>query len=139
MLHNQHRDGPILQSCSLQQSGPSNEGSSTALGPSVCHLPPRLLQLAPGWTPCLKPLQCIQTAAARPVFNLQKFSHLTPLFRDLHWLPVAARIRFKTMVLAYKSVNDSAPTYLQGLVRPHAPAHALRSTTSADRSVPPSL
>ncbi|KAK0131630.1 hypothetical protein N1851_033657 [Merluccius polli] len=85
------------------------------------------------------PLQRIQTAAARPVFNLQKFSHLTPLFRYLHWLPVAARIRFKTMVLAYKSVNDSAPTYLQALVRPHAPAHALRSTTSADRSVPPSL
>ncbi|KAK6329290.1 hypothetical protein J4Q44_G00012680 [Coregonus suidteri] len=40
-------------------------------------------------------------AAARLVFNLPKFSHVTPLLRTLHWLPVEARIRYKTMVLAY--------------------------------------
>ncbi|KAK0135721.1 hypothetical protein N1851_028398 [Merluccius polli] len=68
-----------------------------------------------------------------------KFSHVTPLFRDLHWLPVAARIKFKTMVLTYKAVNGTAPTYLQALVRPHAPARTLRATTSARRLVPPSL
>ena len=34
------------------------------------------------------PLQSIQKAAARLVFNLLKFSHLTPLLSDLHWLPV---------------------------------------------------
>ena len=45
----------------------------------------------------IKPLQRIQNAAARLVFNLPKFSHVTPLFRDLHWLPVVARIKFKTM------------------------------------------
>uniref|UniRef100_A0A3B1J3V1 Reverse transcriptase domain-containing protein n=1 Tax=Astyanax mexicanus TaxID=7994 RepID=A0A3B1J3V1_ASTMX len=36
-----------------------------------------------------KPLQLIQNAAARLVFNLPKFSHVTPLLRSLHWLPVA--------------------------------------------------
>ncbi|KAJ8379879.1 hypothetical protein SKAU_G00006570 [Synaphobranchus kaupii] len=41
------------------------------------------------------PLQLIQNAAARLVFNLPKFSHVTPLLRSLHWLPVAARIRFR--------------------------------------------
>ncbi|KAK0156500.1 hypothetical protein N1851_000216 [Merluccius polli] len=87
----------------------------------------------------IKPLQRIQNTAARLVYNLPKFSHVTPLFRDLHWLPVAARIRFKTMVLAYKDVNGFAPTYLQALVRPHAPARALRITTSAGRLVLPSL
>ena len=94
-----HRSDPILQICSLQHPpDPTlpHKGSSAALSPSTCHLPHRLLQLPPGWTPCsaIKPLQCIQNAAARLVF---KFSHMTPLFRDLHWLPVAARIRFKTM------------------------------------------
>ncbi|XP_055720116.1 uncharacterized protein LOC129812519 [Salvelinus fontinalis] len=39
----------------------------------------------------IKPLQLIQNAAARLVFNLPKFSHVTPLLRSLHWLPVEAR------------------------------------------------
>ncbi|KAK0154959.1 hypothetical protein N1851_002732 [Merluccius polli] len=43
------------------------------------------------------------------------------------------------MVQTYKAVNGSARTYLQALVRPHAPTGALRSTTSAGRLVPPSL
>ena len=87
----------------------------------------------------IKPLQRIQNAAARLVFNLPKFSHVTPLFRDLHWLPVVARIRFKMMVLAYKAVDGTAPAYLQALVKPHTPARSLRSTTSAGRLEPPSL
>ena len=66
----------------------------------------------------IKPLQHIQNAAAQIVYNLPK------LFRDLHRLPVAARIRFKTMVLTYKAVNGTALTYLQALIRPHTPARA---------------
>ena len=57
-LHSQHHRGdPILQICSLLHPlDPTlpHEGSSTALGPSTRHLPPRLLQLTPGWTPCLR-------------------------------------------------------------------------------------
>ena len=49
------------------------------------------------------------SATARLVYNLPKFSHVTPLFRALHWFPVVARIRFKMMVLAYKLVNGTAP------------------------------
>ncbi|KAK1805150.1 hypothetical protein P4O66_019501, partial [Electrophorus voltai] len=30
-------------------------------------------------------------------------SHITPLLHSLPWLPVAARIRFKTLMLAYKA------------------------------------
>jgi len=86
-----------------------------------------------------KSLQRIQNAAARLMFNLPELSHLTPLFCDLHFLPVIARIRFKTLVLAYKAVSGTAPTYRQTLVRPHAPARALCSTTLARRLVPPSL
>src|SRR4029434_7406782 len=43
----------------------------------------------------VKPLQMIQNAAARLVFNQPKRAHVTPLLIDLHWLPVAARIKFK--------------------------------------------
>ncbi|KAL7881425.1 hypothetical protein AOLI_G00082730 [Acnodon oligacanthus] len=38
----------------------------------------------------IKPLQLIQNAATQLVFNLPKFSHITPLLCSLHWLPVAA-------------------------------------------------
>ncbi|KAI5091455.1 C-type mannose receptor 2 isoform X2 [Silurus meridionalis] len=46
--------------------------------------------------------------AVRLVFNLPKFSHTTPLLRSLHWLPVAAHIRFKTLMIAYKAKNGPA-------------------------------
>ncbi|XP_029580532.1 uncharacterized protein LOC115169183 [Salmo trutta] len=78
----------------------------------------------------IKPLQLIQNAAARLVFNLPKFSHVTPLLRSLHWLPVEARIRYKTMVLAYGAVRGTAPPYLQALIRPYTQTRALRSSTS---------
>ncbi|XP_064877885.1 uncharacterized protein LOC135572926, partial [Oncorhynchus nerka] len=78
----------------------------------------------------IKPLQLIQNAAAHLVFNLPKFSHVTPLLRSLHWLPVEARIRYKTMVLAYGAVRGTAPQYLQALIRPYTQTRALRSSTS---------
>lgn len=65
----------------------------------------------------IRPLQLIQNAAAWLVFNLPKFSHTTPLLRSLHWLPIAARIRFKTLVLAYRATNGSAPAYIQDMVK----------------------
>ncbi|KAK3565467.1 hypothetical protein QTP86_009984 [Hemibagrus guttatus] len=86
----------------------------------------------------IHPLQMIQNAAARLVFNLPKFSHTTPLLRSLHWLPVAACIRFKTLMLAYKAKNGPVPSYLKALVTPHTAPRSLRSTSTA-RLVPPSL
>ncbi len=58
----------------------------------------------------IKPLQMIQNAAARLFFNEPKRAHFTPLFISLHWLAVAARIKFKTLMLAYKTTTGSAPT-----------------------------
>ena len=83
------------------------------------------------------PLQHIQNAAARLVYNLPNFSHVTPLLCDLHWLPVAICIQFKTLLLAFKGINGTLPIYLQTMARPRAPVRALR--TSAGRLVPPSL
>ncbi len=59
----------------------------------------------------IKTLQMIQNAAARLVFNKPKRTHVTPLFISLHWLPVAARIKFKTLMLAYRTTTGSAPSY----------------------------
>ena len=86
----------------------------------------------------IKPLELVQKAAARLVFNRPKFTHTTALLRSLHWLPVAARIQFKTLVLAYRAANGTAPSYLQDMVKPYTPARPLRSAASR-RLVAPSL
>ncbi|KAK3516355.1 hypothetical protein QTP70_009411 [Hemibagrus guttatus] len=86
----------------------------------------------------IRPLQMIQNAAAQLVFNLHKFSHTTPLLRSLHWFLVAARIRFKTLTLAYKAKNGPAPSYVKALITPRTAPRSLRSTSTA-RLVPPSL
>ncbi len=72
----------------------------------------------------IKPLQMIQNAAAQLVFNEPKRAHVTPLFVSLHWLPVAARIQFKTLTLAYRTTTGSAPTYFHSLLRIYIPSRS---------------
>ncbi len=51
----------------------------------------------------IKPLQLIQNAAARLIFNEPKRTHVTPLFINLHWLPIVARIKFKALMFALQN------------------------------------
>ena len=46
----------------------------------------------------------------------------------MHWLPVEQRVRFKTLVIIYKAVNNMAPNYLRELLTPYAPSRGLRSS-----------
>ncbi len=78
----------------------------------------------------------IQNAAARLVFNEPKRAHVTPLFVSLHWLPVAARIQFKTLMLAYRTTTGSAPTYFHSLLRIYIPSRSLRSASERHLVVP---
>ncbi len=78
----------------------------------------------------IKPLQMIQNAAARLVFNKPKRAHVTPLFISLHWLPVAAHIRFKTLN------TGSAPAYFfHSLLRIYIPSRSLRSAQRGSKSL----
>ncbi|KAK3562740.1 hypothetical protein QTP86_006519 [Hemibagrus guttatus] len=62
---------------------------------------------------------------------------LNPSKTELLIIP-AARIRFKTLMLAYKAKNGPVPSYLKDLVTPRTAPRSLRSTSTA-RLVPPSL
>ncbi len=84
----------------------------------------------------IKPIKMIQNAAARLVFNEPKRAHVTPLFVYLHWLPVAARIQFKKLMLAYKTTTGSAPTYFHSLLRIYIPSRNLRSASERCLVVP---
>ena len=59
----------------------------------------------------LQKLRVVQNAPARLVTGARRSEHnfMTPVLRDLHWLPVRQRITFKTAVLVYKCVHDMAP------------------------------
>ncbi|KAI2657279.1 hypothetical protein H4Q32_030279 [Labeo rohita] len=84
----------------------------------------------------IKPLQMIQNAAARLVFNEPKRAHVTPLFITLHCLPIAARIKFKTLMLAYRTTTGSAPAYLHSLLPIYTPSRTLRSASERRLIVP---
>ncbi len=72
----------------------------------------------------------------RLVFNEPKRAHVTPLFVSLHWLPVAARIQFKTLMLAYRTTTGSAPTYFHSLLQIYTPSRSLRSASERRLVVP---
>ncbi|KAL2092511.1 hypothetical protein ACEWY4_012309 [Coilia grayii] len=84
----------------------------------------------------IKPLQMVQNAAARLVFHQPKRSHVTPLFINLHWLPVADRIQHKASTLAYKVTSGSAPTYLNVILNAYIPSRTLRSSNTNHLAIP---
>jgi len=59
----------------------------------------------------LRKLQTVQNAAARVVTRSRKFDHITVL-NELHWLPMAERVRFKLALIVFKCLNGLAPSYL---------------------------
>ena len=74
-------------------------------------------------------LQRIQNTAARLVLKKKKFDHVSPLLRSLHWLPVADRVEYKLNTLCYKSIHQTAPSYLCDNISTYTPARTLRSSS----------
>ena len=78
----------------------------------------------------LKKLQLAQNNAARLVKKSKKYHHITPVLKDLHWLPVKSRIIFKVLFIVHSAMHsDACPSYIQELVTHYAPPRALRSVT----------
>jgi hypothetical protein len=73
-------------------------------------------------------LQMIQNHAARLIMCKRKYESVTPLLSSLHWLPVAFRIEYKLLLLAYKCLHGLAPIYLSSLLQPYIPSRSLRSS-----------
>ncbi len=85
----------------------------------------------------IKPLQLIQNDAARLIFNEPKRTHVTPLFINLYWLPIAAQcIKFKALMFAYRTTSGSAPLYLNSLLQTYMPSRSLRSASERRITVP---
>ena len=58
-------------------------------------------------------LQSIQNTLARIVTNYRKYAHVTPILKQLHWLPVKYHCIFKTATLVYKFLHSGSSSYLE--------------------------
>ena len=72
-------------------------------------------------------LQMVQNACAKMIYGARKHDHVTPLLKELHWLPVEQRIVFKTLLLVFKCMKGVAPAYLSELITVYVPSRSLRS------------
>ena len=78
----------------------------------------------------LRKLQCVQNSLARIVANTTKYSHITPVRKALHWLPIKYRSIFKTAMLVYKFLHSGNPKYFEPFLIPRHSAYNTRRSQS---------
>ena len=66
----------------------------------------------------------------------RKYDHISPILKDLHWLPIEDRIQHKILSTTYRAVIDKVPQYLSELVPLYTPTRSLRSATKLLLDVP---
>ncbi|KAF7239847.1 Cardiolipin synthase (CMP-forming) [Varanus komodoensis] len=76
-------------------------------------------------------LQLVQNRAARLLTGTGRYVHMTPVLRQLHWLPIEVRAQFKMLVMTYKALNGLGPGYLKERLRPYMPSRPLRTAGEA--------
>ena len=85
----------------------------------------------------IQKLQRVQNTAARVVYKLRKYDHITPALISLHWLPVRYRIEFKTLLLVFKGLHGVAPIYITEMLdRATNSRFCLRSNNACVLRVP---
>ena len=73
-------------------------------------------------------LQKIQNSVARIVTRTSRSSHITPVNKSLHWLPVQYRINFKLCCITHLALSLKEPNYLNSLLINRLNSHSLRSS-----------
>ena len=81
-------------------------------------------------------LQNVQNNAARVVRCSIKYDHITPVLKDLYWLPIRKRIEFKILLLALKCMQCCAPLFLREKLVKHANTRTLRPNTKNLLQIP---
>ena len=61
----------------------------------------------------IHPMQRIQNQAAKLIMNKDRFDSPVSTMRQLHWLPISFRCKYKMLLLVYRCMKDQAPEYLQ--------------------------
>ena len=78
----------------------------------------------------------IRKVQARVITGTSRHSHITPVLKALHWLPIQSRLDFKVLVQTYKALNEQAPGYVRDMLSVYTPSRTLRSQSSQNLVTP---
>ena len=84
----------------------------------------------------IKRLRRLQNIAARIVTRTNPRAHITPVLKELHWLPIQDRVVFKLLIYVYRSKIGKSPSYIVDLLTPYIPPRDLRSSNKDLLTVP---
>ena len=83
-------------------------------------------------------LQKVQNFAARIVTGARKYEHITPMLKELHWLPVAKQLEVRDILMAFKCIKGLAPPSLCNKFSTRSQVHT-RNTRNKDKIHIPSF
>ncbi len=75
----------------------------------------------------------LQKRAARMIYNLPTRTPTGPLLKQLNWMPLMDRIKYKKAVMVFKSLNGLAPQYMKNLFQ-FVGEVSCRSTRNYDKT-----
>jgi hypothetical protein len=79
---------------------------------------------------------CDQNVAARVVTRTKEFDHITPVRKELHWLPVQECVAYEVLLLCFKALHNQGPCYIADMLHPYVPPRKLGSSSSNQLEVP---
>ena len=108
------------------------------VGSCFCNIQARQLQFIAGWAGkiLIDKVQRVQNAAVRLVPCTRKYDRITPVLKELYWLPVKQRIIFKVWLFTNKALKALAPRYISDFLVQYKPPRALRSSDNKLLQVP---
>ena len=74
-----------------------------------------------------KRLRRVHHKAARLITLTRLTDSIGPIMKDVHWLSVEYRAKFKALTLVYKSLHDTGPKYLRDMLVSDNKSRSLRS------------
>jgi hypothetical protein len=84
----------------------------------------------------IKKLQLVQNFAARIVTDGCKYEHITPVLKQLQWLPVKETLNFRDILMVFKCTNGLAPTYLSDQFCKRSSIHQRSTQYKDDLNIP---
>ena len=77
-------------------------------------------------------LQKIQNFAARIMTGARKYDHITPMLKELDWLPVAKQLEVRDTLMAFKCIKGLAPPSMCNKFTTRSQVHT-RNTRNKDK------
>ena len=70
------------------------------------------------------------------ILKKSKRDHVTPLLKELHWIPVKYHIQYKLVTLSFRHFDGTLPPYLSSSLCTYQPSRSLRSSTQGLLKIP---